>query len=278
MDFNLTREQQDIKKAAREFAVGELTEKVLEWDGNEQFPDGIRLKALELGFAGLTIPESLGGPGFGLFEECLVIEELSAISAGAARAILEPWWGTEFLGSLEKHPLLEGISEGRCQICSLSLSEPFTIDSKPLEGKFHFVLGTADIFFVPAVFKNKDGFLMIPFKTKGVTVKRLTSKLGLRAWPGADLDIKGIDVSDLDFIELNGFNIKAWQVSALRQSAMAIGIARGAVYDSLSYTRKRRIFGQALADFEATKDKFFRAWQGIEMARLMVLRAAGDWD
>ena len=97
MNLNLTKEQQDIKSAAREFGLGEVLEKALEWDVAESVPGDLVKKATHLGFAGITLPERLGGAGLGIFEDCLVIEELASCSAGAAMAILEAGWGAEFL-------------------------------------------------------------------------------------------------------------------------------------------------------------------------------------
>ena len=63
MDFSLTKEQQDIKMAAREFAEGELGPVAQECDEKEELPRDLLEKARELGFVGAYIPEAYGGPG-----------------------------------------------------------------------------------------------------------------------------------------------------------------------------------------------------------------------
>ena len=64
MDFSLTREQKDIKTAAREFARGELTaERAMEHELEHRFPVELYKKAAELGFVGLDLPEEVGGGG-----------------------------------------------------------------------------------------------------------------------------------------------------------------------------------------------------------------------
>jgi alkylation response protein AidB-like acyl-CoA dehydrogenase len=73
MDYDLTKEQQYIQKAAREFAVGEFPAVALEHDINETFPAEILKKARELDLIGLFIPEEYGGPGLGFFEQALVL-------------------------------------------------------------------------------------------------------------------------------------------------------------------------------------------------------------
>ena len=62
MDFSLTKEQEDIKRAAAEFARGEfLPELALDCELNHRFPRELFEKAAKLGFIGLDYPESLGG-------------------------------------------------------------------------------------------------------------------------------------------------------------------------------------------------------------------------
>ena len=76
MDFELTQEQRDIQKAAREFAQGEFDkEKILEWEQTHTFPREIWKKASELGFIGIHFPEEYGGQGCGVTENTLIVEE-----------------------------------------------------------------------------------------------------------------------------------------------------------------------------------------------------------
>ena len=72
MDFTLTKEQKDIKKAAAEFAAGEfLPELILECDSNHRFPREVYKKAGELGFIGLDYSEIVGGGDLGVMENVL---------------------------------------------------------------------------------------------------------------------------------------------------------------------------------------------------------------
>ena len=88
MDFSLTKEQQDIKKAAAEFARGEfLPELVLECEAKHRFPREVYKKAGELGFIGLDYPEDVGGGGLGVMENVLVIEEFCKADSGMGMGI-----------------------------------------------------------------------------------------------------------------------------------------------------------------------------------------------
>ena len=96
MNFELTDEQKDIKKSAREFAEGMFPEVAEECDLNETFPRALWKKACDLGFVGVFIDEAYGGPGLGLLENILIMEEFCRVDAGCASVILTTV-GSEFI-------------------------------------------------------------------------------------------------------------------------------------------------------------------------------------
>ena len=76
MDFQLSEEQKDIQRAAREFAQGEFdADLAVELDRGGRFPETIWKKACKLGFVGLGYPEECGGQGLGQLETVLVTED-----------------------------------------------------------------------------------------------------------------------------------------------------------------------------------------------------------
>src|SRR5210317_972126 len=116
MDFDLSKEQKIIQKAAREFAKGEFTDVARDLDISETYPEKIVKKARELDLIGLFIPETYGGPGLGYLEQAMVLEEfwkvdpgigqqLSSISFGAEELLL---FGTEEQKKKWLPPLFEG--------------------------------------------------------------------------------------------------------------------------------------------------------------------------
>ncbi|MDO9125132.1 MAG: acyl-CoA dehydrogenase family protein, partial [Deltaproteobacteria bacterium] len=96
MDFELTDEQKDIQKAAREFAEKMFPEVAEECDLNETFPMELWKKACELGFVGVFIDEAYGGAGLGFLEHALITEEFSRVDAGCG-SILTTTLGSEFI-------------------------------------------------------------------------------------------------------------------------------------------------------------------------------------
>jgi len=79
VDFTFTEEQQQLRKSAREFALGEIAPHVMEWDEASHFPSEILPKLGEMGFMGVIFPEEYGGAGLGYIEYVTVIEELARV-------------------------------------------------------------------------------------------------------------------------------------------------------------------------------------------------------
>ncbi|MBW2193465.1 MAG: acyl-CoA dehydrogenase family protein, partial [Deltaproteobacteria bacterium] len=76
MDFELTTSQNEIQKAARDFAKGEFDKELaLELDRKHEYPTDIWKKAADLGFIGIHFPEEYSGQGLGVLENILVAEE-----------------------------------------------------------------------------------------------------------------------------------------------------------------------------------------------------------
>jgi len=128
MDFSLTKEQQDIKKAAAEFAKGEfLPELAQECELNHQYPRELFRKAAKLGFIGLDFPAEIGGGGMGILENVLVVEEFCRADSGLGMALHLGYIPSKIIkicGSAEqmRHylaPLVKGD-----YIAAVSLSEP----------------------------------------------------------------------------------------------------------------------------------------------------------
>ncbi|MCP4665720.1 MAG: acyl-CoA dehydrogenase family protein, partial [Deltaproteobacteria bacterium] len=98
MDFTLSQEQQDIVKAAREFALGEFQDVAQDFDRQESFDLDLWKKACELGFVGVFIDEAYDGAGYGFFEHCLITEEFWAVDPGIGQAVISTTFGAELLG------------------------------------------------------------------------------------------------------------------------------------------------------------------------------------
>ena len=127
LDFELTKEQKDIARAAKEFAEKEFVERAEEFDREESFDEAICKKAAELGFLGIFIDEKYGGAGLGTLEQCLLQEEFAAIDLGTAVAVLTPCFGSEIIQAFgteeQKERYLPPLTRGEA-IMGSAFTEP----------------------------------------------------------------------------------------------------------------------------------------------------------
>ena len=128
MDFELTPEQKDIQRAAREFAQGEFDkDKILELEQTHSFPKELWKKAARLGFIGVHYPEQYGGQGYGVMENTLVVEELCRKDSGVGIALSVVDFSSEVVlrfGSHEqKKKYLIPLTKGEC-ISAGAYTEP----------------------------------------------------------------------------------------------------------------------------------------------------------
>ena len=128
MDFSLTKEQQDIKRAAGEFAKGEFKPELAhECELEHKFPRALYKKAGELGFIGLDYPEAVGGGEMGVLENALVIEEFCKADSGLGMALhlaFLPAKILKIIGSPEQQEeFLTPLAKGEW-VSAISLTEP----------------------------------------------------------------------------------------------------------------------------------------------------------
>ena len=98
MDFELTKEQRDIQRAAREFVQAEYDkDAVMQLELEHKFPFELHKKAAELGFIGVDFPEEYGGQGYGLFEKVLINEEFCRQFAGIGECLTTSNFGTKMI-------------------------------------------------------------------------------------------------------------------------------------------------------------------------------------
>src|SRR4051812_36625551 len=88
MNFELTEDQQQVRRSVREFAEGELLPHVHEWDETQKAPaDELLKKLADLNLLGVTIPEEYGGAGLGYMEYAIIIEELARVDPAIALSV-----------------------------------------------------------------------------------------------------------------------------------------------------------------------------------------------
>ncbi|MFZ0241346.1 MAG: acyl-CoA dehydrogenase family protein [Desulfobacterales bacterium] len=304
MDFNLTKEQRDIVKAARKFALGEFPGRAVEFDREEKFDYAIWKKACDLGFVGVFIDEKYGGAGYGFFEHCLLNEEFWAVDPGIGAAILATTFGSELLqmyGTEEQKQLVlprlvsgESIMgtaitepDAGCDVTGAVTTAEKNGDAWVINGSKMFATnGTVAAYML--VFCRTDpenesphrrhSFILVPTATPGFKAVKIRGKLGIRASDTAELILKDVRVSAESLVGEQGegfYELMAFfNRTRLHVCAQAVGLARGALEEAVRHVKGRRQFGQPLAAFQVTQFKLAEMATRIRAARNLYYEAA----
>lgn len=313
MDFTLSKEQQDIVRAARRFARGEFPDRALEFDRQETFDLEIWKKACGLGFVGVFIEEKYGGAGYGFFEHCLINEEFWAVEPGMAIQVLSATFGSElvqFYGTEEqKLALLPKLVAGEAMM-GTAITEPDAgcdvtgaITTAVRDGDQWVINGSkmfatngtlADVLLVfcrtdadNASRHRRHSFLLVPTDTPGYRATKIRGKMGIRASDTAEVSFTDVRVplDNLVGTQSEGFYqlMAFFNRTRLHICAQAVGLARAALEESIRHTKGRRQFGAPLASFQATQFKLAEMATRIRAARNLYYEAAcradqGDLD
>jgi alkylation response protein AidB-like acyl-CoA dehydrogenase len=305
MDFTLSKEQRDIQKAAREFAVGEfLPEKAREFDRNETFDLSIWRKACELGFVGVFIDEKYEGAGLGFFEHCLITEEFWAVDAGMGNAVITATFGSELLnlfGTEEQKqkylpPLVRGEAIMGCAITEPDAGSDVTgAITSAVKDKDEWVINGSKMFITNgtiAKYMNvfcltdpdnpdrhqRHSFFIVETDRKGFQANKLHGKLGIRANDTAEVSFSNVRIPASNLVGQLGYGFRHlmafFNLTRLHICAMAVGIARAALEETVNNIKKRRQFGVPLASFQGLQFKIAEMATMIRAARNLYYEAA----
>ncbi len=309
MDFELTQEQKDIQRAAREFAQAEFTpERGREYDEKEEFPFDLWKKACELGFIGVHFPEEYGGAGLGYLENIIIAEEFCRADSTIGSAIILSDFSSEVImkfGSEEqKEEVLPKVASGKaitagCYTEPEAGSDLTAIRTKAekdgdewvINGTKTFITNApiADYFVVltvtdPNAQPRYRGFttFLVRKNAEGLKINKITGKFGIRSSPTAEVSFKDVRVSEEDVI--GQLNRGLYQVleffdgSRIEIAAQALGIAQGALDKTISYVKQRKQFGQPIGAFQALQHRIADLAAQLEACRLLVYKAAWKYD
>jgi alkylation response protein AidB-like acyl-CoA dehydrogenase len=303
LSFTLSEEQQAFRHSVRQLAEDKIGPRATEIDEADEYPWDIDELLVKNGFAGVSYPEEYGGAGGGALELCLLVEEISRVSAGVA---LIP--AVNKLGAIPV--LLAGSDDMRKKVCtgvtngdhrmSYCLTEPGSGsdaaamrsratkdgDSWVLNGSKRFITGAgaSDLYTYFAVTdpdgtkgKNITAFL-VSKDTDGFSLGRKEDKMGIRGSPTREVILEDVRVPAENVIgEVNGgFQIamRTLDFSRPTVAAQALGIAQGAFDYAVGYCAERKQFGKPIAGFQGMQFMFADMAMKIETARMAVYRAA----
>lgn len=301
MDFELSDEQEDIQKAANEFAQGEFDpDLALELDQSGRFPESIWQKACQLGFIGLHYPEEFGGQGLGLLENVLVIEAFCRVDSGIGSALNAVDLGSEVIlkfGSEEqKKYILPSLTKGKRKM-SIAFAESeddtdFSSVSTMAEKRGEYIIHGEKRFVVNATLADtfivlcrelKEGLIMLMIEQVGSSLEVFPiEKMGLRMIPFGNLYFKEFRVPHENRVGHEGeglIQVDFYQkVIGIKNMAQALGVVQGAFDRAMQYARQREQFGRKLSQFQIIRHKLAEMAVGIEVARCLTYKSASDYD
>ena len=303
MDFKLSKEQEMMRKLFREFAENEVKPLAAMVDEEEMFPENTVKKMAELGMMGIYFPKKYGGAGADVVSYAMAVEELSKV-CGTTGVIVSahtslccaPIYenGTEE----QKMKYLPDLLSGK-KIGAFGLTEPNAgtdasgqQTTAVLEGD-HYVLngnkvfitnaGAADVFIVFAMTNKELGTkgitaFILERDTPGFTMGKPENKMGLRASSTCELVFDNVIIPAENRLgdEGKGFKIAMATLDGGRigVGAQAVGIAQGAIDETIKFTKERIQFGRRISQFQNTQFTLADMQTRTDAARLLVWRAA----
>ncbi|HTL44494.1 MAG TPA: acyl-CoA dehydrogenase [Vicinamibacterales bacterium] len=298
----LSEDEVLFRDSVREFAEAQIRPLVREMDEHAKIPRALVDKLFDLGVMAIEIPESYGGAGASFFHSVLAVEELSRVDPSVGvlvdvqntlviNAVMR--WGNDDI-KRRYLPKLSSTTVGAYALSEAgSGSDAFALATRAREdGDDYVVTGRklwitngneADIFLVFATINPEAGYrgitaFVVERGFPGFTVGKKEDKLGIRASSTCELILEECRVPKANVLGEVGKGYKT-AIETLNEGrigigAQMIGLAAGALHHAIAYTKERKQFGKALAEFQAVQHQLARAAVDVEAAKLTVYNAA----
>jgi alkylation response protein AidB-like acyl-CoA dehydrogenase len=308
MNFELTDEQEQVRRSVREFAEGEIRPYVHEWDEAQKFPhEEMRKKLADLGLLGVIYPEEYGGAGMGYMEYAIIIEELArvdpalALSVAAHNSLCS---GHIYIAGSEeqKRKYLPRLTAGETW-GAWGLTEPNagsdasgtkttateTAEGWVVNGSKNFITNAsyAEICVAMAVTdrdKGNRGITAFVFEKgmPGFGPDKKENKLGMRASDTASVVFSDVHVPAENMVGARGEgfidSMRVLDGGRISIAALSVGCAQGAYEAALAYSQERQQFGKSISKFQAIQFKLADMATEIEASRLLTYQAAAMKD
>ena len=303
MDFSLSDHQKLIRDTVRQFMETEVRPFVKEWEKQERFPVEAVRKLGEMGCCGVTTPEEWGGPGLDTVSYALIMEEVARVFTALSTAIGVTCSAVQspllmFGNEAQKKKYMRRMATGET-LGAFCLTEPAAgsdaagIQARAVrDGNCYKLNGTktwvsnGSVAGVLLVFAKTDpaaggkgisAFLVEP-SFPGFRVGRHEDKMGQRSSPSVEILLNDCVVPVENRLGEEGQGLKI-ALSALDNgrigiAAQAVGLAQGALEESVKYAKQRKAFGKNLGDFQAIQWMLADMQTEIEAARALTHYAA----
>ena len=303
MDFSFTDQQLLIRNTVRQFMDTEVRPHVKDWERTDHFPLDAIQKLGALGCCGMLMPEEWGGPGLDTISYVLMLEEVARVHAALATALAVTNSAVQLPllahgTDAQKSRYLRRLASGEI-LGAFCLTEPTAgsdaagIQSTAVrDGDNYRLNGTktwvtngsaAGLYIVfaktnPAAGgKGISAFLVEP-NMPGFRIGRHEDKMGQRPSPSVEIVLNACEVPAANRLGEEGQGLKialsALDGGRIGIAAQAVGLAQGALDESIKYARARKAFGQPIAEFQAIQWMLADMHTEIEAARALLYQAA----
>src|SRR6201995_3218412 len=301
--FVLTEEQEALRREIRDFAAREIAPHVMKWDEASEFPAEVVKKLGQMGLLGVIFPTEYGGSGLGYVDYVLAIEELAAVDGSIGiivaahnslcsnhiflagneeqrRKYIPRLASGEWLGAWGLTEPGSGSDAGAARTTAVRKGDRWVFNgNKTFITNGHY----ADVAVVIAVTDRGQGThglsaFIVEKGTPGFRPGKKENKLGLRASDTSELIFENCEIPAENLLgkEGEGFidSLRILDGGRISIAALSLGIARGAFDAALKYTKQRKQFGKAIAEFQGIQWKLADMATQLEAARVLTLRAA----
>jgi butyryl-CoA dehydrogenase len=303
MDFSLNDHQKLIRDTVRQFMEAEVRPFVKEMEKAEKFPAETIQKLGEMGCCGMLVPEEWGGPGLDTVSYALMLEEVARVFTAMSTAIGVTNSAVQapllmFGTQAQKKKYLRRMATGET-LGAFCLTEPAAgsdaagIQARAVRaGNCYKLNGTktwvtnGSVAGVLIVFAKTDpeaggkgisAFLVEP-GFAGFRVGRHEDKMGQRSSPSVEILLNDCVVPVENRLGEEGQGLKialsALDGGRIGIAAQAVGLAQGALEETVKYAKQRKAFGKNISEFQAIQWMIADMQTEIEAARGLVHYAA----
>ncbi|GEL71417.1 MULTISPECIES: acyl-CoA dehydrogenase family protein [Myxococcus] len=303
MDFDLPESHRALQSSIRDFCERRVKPYAREWDKDEKFPMEVVRELGQLGVMGMLVAEEFGGAAMDSLAVAVAVEEIARYDGSLALTVASHnGLGTSHLrvfgSDAQRQKYLPKLATGE-YLGAWGLTEPGSGsdassmkttavrkgDGWVLNGAKMFITqGTVgDVFVVLAVTspqKRQKGItaFLLEKGLPGFSQRAIHGKLGMRSSDTAELVLENVEVPDSARVgELDhGFidTMKILDRGRITIGALAVGLGRGALEESIGYSRERTAFGQPISEFQGLRWMMADMKTELDAARLLVHRAA----
>ena len=303
MDFKLSKEHKLLQEMYKSFAETEVKPLAEEVDEEERFPLETVKKFAKYGFLGIPFPKEYGGQGADNLAYSMAVEEISKVCATSGVIIsahtslcCQPIY--QFGTEEQKQKYLVPLAKGE-KLGAFGLTEPgagtdasMQQTTAVLDGDEYVIDGTkvfitngyyADTYVVIAMTDKSKGnhgisAFIVEKGTPGFTFGKKEKKMGIKGSATYELIFENCRIPKENLLgkEGEGFKIamKTLDGGRIGIASQALGIAEGAIDETLKYVMERKQFGKKIGQMQNTQFELADMKTAADAAQLLVRRAA----